>query len=700
MADLNNYKEMNSYAEGTYIMPNKIENVYCRNMDTTPNFGDKYYDTEYVFPNNMTMPVWNNYNMNIPNYNSAAQISEELMPNQLYSTMDDPSARNTNYGTLNVRLCNKDRVFYANNERDGNVHENNVIRYPRFDMNAAPRVNRRSDFPRNTCHARRNLRRNIMHERYNRIRREAPFNMDMYGKNQNRNYSCNCLYIYRNIYKNRYDVVDMKQVHTELIYLIIKYLYYERILPEANEIKRKINKYFPDCPILNNNFINICREDILNIFDIYKANSQEKEDKKSKNYYKKTYNNENICIYLRGIPRDYFINPNDDNENISSYIPLIFIHIIDRFRLQSNDNNHKGGRYILAETLKHTGPYIFRTMKLGRIIHILQKCIDLNILSYFNNNIIPIFTSMSISKTYVSKLHVNETPALKNHQENSINLIKSRISYLLYSFSEDKTKSKGSFSLSRLPLIYKNVYKENINIDQIGYSKLTEFINNEMSDICYISTQHKFQCILLPVMEDEQKHRDKNAKLRKETELKKSLDYIKNYRWERCISYLHYSNCLKDKNIEFELEYNYCNPTLEELKKDMHFYDEEDDNEEESTQNDNPNDKTDDVPLLLPLDVFNLPSTYDMYDSYYKSSTYYSKDEKEDKAKIKFPDNSQNKFDIMCDFKKCENTNISVEESINLNHMYYNFPSSYYVFNYLFNDYVEDLSVVDQIRIQ
>ncbi|KYN93076.1 hypothetical protein PRSY57_0022500, partial [Plasmodium reichenowi] len=134
-------------------------------------------------------------------------------------------------------------------------------------------------------------------------------------------------------------------------------------------------------------------------------------------------------------------------------------------------------------------------------IHILQKCIDLNILSYFNNNIIPIFTSMSISKTYVSKLHVNETPALKNHQENSINLIKSRISYLLYSFSEDKTKSKG-FSLSRLPLIYKNVYKENINIDQIGYSKLTEFINNEMSDICYISTQHKFQCILLPVMED------------------------------------------------------------------------------------------------------------------------------------------------------------------------------------------------------
>ncbi|KYN94040.1 hypothetical protein PRSY57_1438100, partial [Plasmodium reichenowi] len=308
MENLNNYKDMNSYAEGTYIMPNKIENVYCRNLDTTPNFGDKYYDTEYVYPNNMTMPVWNNYNLNIPNYNNAAQISEELIPNQLYSTMDDPSARNTNYGTLNVRLCNKDRMFCANNERGENVHENNIIRYPRFDMNAAPRVNRRSDFSRNTCHARRNLRRNIMHERYNRIRREAPFNMDMYGKNQNRNYSCNCLYIYRNIYKNRYDVVDMKQVHTELIYLIIKYLYYERILPEANEIKRKINKYFPDCPILNNNFINICREDILNIFDIYKANSQEKEDKKSKNYYKKTYNNENICIYLRGISRDYFIN--------------------------------------------------------------------------------------------------------------------------------------------------------------------------------------------------------------------------------------------------------------------------------------------------------------------------------------------------------------------------------------------------------
>ncbi|SOV19192.1 conserved Plasmodium protein, unknown function [Plasmodium gaboni] len=700
MEDFTNYKEMNSYPDGTYIMPNKMENMYCCNLDTTPNFDEKYYNTEYVFPNNMSMPMWNNYNLNISNYNSAPQISEELIQNQLYSTMDDPSVGNTNYGTLNLRLCNKDRIFNANNERYGNIHENNMIRYQRSDMNNnAPRINRRSDFPRNTCHAKKNFKKNMLYDKYNRTRREPPFNMDMYGRNPNRNFSCNCLYIYRKIYKNRYDVVEMKQVHSELIYLIIKYLYYERILPEANEIKRKINKYFPDCTILNNNFINICKDDILDIFHTIKNDSQEKEDKKSKNYYKKTYNNENTCIYIKGISRDFFINPNDDNENISSYIPLIFIHIIDRFRLQSNDNNHKGGRYILAETLKHTGPYIFRTMKLGRIIHILQKCIDLNILSYFNNNIIPIFTSTSISKTYVSRLHVNQTPALKSHKENSINLIKSRISYLLYSFSEDKTKSKG-FSLSRLPLIYKNVYKESINIDQIGYSKLTEFINNEMSDICYISTQHKFQCILLPVMEDDQKHRDKNAKLRKEEELKKSLEYIKNYRWERCISYLHYSNRLKDMNIEFELEYNYCNPTLEKLKKDMYFYREQEDNEQGNIQNENPNNKTNDIPLLLPLDVFNLPSTYDMYDSYYKSSTYYSKDENEDKAKIKFPDNSQNKYDIMYDFKKCENTNISVEESINLNHMYYNFPSSYYVFNYLFNDYVEDLTVVDPIRIQ
>lgn len=47
--------------------------------------------------------------------------------------------------------------------------------------------------------------------------------------------------------------------------------------PEANEIKRKINKYFPDCAVLNNNFINICREDPYKKFEIYRSNAYEKD---------------------------------------------------------------------------------------------------------------------------------------------------------------------------------------------------------------------------------------------------------------------------------------------------------------------------------------------------------------------------------------------------------------------------------------
>ncbi|CRG94583.1 conserved Plasmodium protein, unknown function [Plasmodium gallinaceum] len=679
-----------SVSEKRPNVSNKIENEHNCNLSKNNNYSEKCFENKNIFNKDVVNSLWNNVNTNFPNYGSHL-IPDKININYSYVENNDNSKRKNKYGTLKLKSYNKEKLYFVKNDREKESNEKSILKNVTFDTSNFARNSKKCEFNKNNCNLKKGLKKNNINEKYNKIKKELSNSGEIYIKNSNKNYSCNCINFYKEIYNQKRDITDMKQVHSDFIYLIIKYLYYERILPEANEIKRKINKYFPECAILNNNFINICREDKLRRFEIYKANCYEKDEKKGKIYYKKSFNNENICIYLRGISRDFFINPNDDNENISVYIPLIFIHIIDRFRLQSSDNNHKGGRYILAETLKHTGPYIFRTMKLGRIIHILQKCIDLNILSYFNNNIIPIFTSMSISKTYISKLHVNQTPALKNHKENSINLIKNRISYLLYSYSEDKTKSKG-FSLSRLPLIYKNVYKENINIDQIGYSKLTEFINNEMSDICFISTQHKFQCILLPVVEDEQKHRDKNAKLKKEIELKKSLDYIKNYRWERCISFLYFSNCLKKKDPEFELEYKNCNNIIEELANDTFFL--------ENKKNIGIKEDNLEIPLLLPLDVFNLPSAYDMYESYYNSYTYYNKDEKEDKAIINFIDTTQNKFDIICDFKKCENSNISIEESINLNHMYFNFPSSYYVFHSLFNDYLEEIPIVDQFRIQ
>ncbi|CDU19686.1 hypothetical protein YYC_05772 [Plasmodium yoelii 17X] len=634
---------------------------------------------EDIFLNNPLKGICDYNNSNYTNY-SNPNISERFTYNpNSYIQYNDIFKKNNTGESMKIRSRqNKEKLYYVRNENEIEHDEQNCIRNNMFEINnTLCKTYQKNDFMKINPNIKRGLKKKPnINEKYNKIKKDVLLTSDLYLKSFHKYYPCNCLNVYKEIYKNtKYEISDLKQVHTDLIYLILKYLYYERILPEANEIKRKINKYFPDCAVLNNNFINICREDPYKKFEIYRSNAYEKDLKKGKIIYKKPFNNENICIYLRGVPRDFFINPNDDNENISLYIPLIFIHIIDRFRIQSSDNNHKGGRYILAETLKHTGPYIFRTMKLGRIIHILQKCIDLNILSYFNNNIIPIFTSMSISKTYISKMHVNQTPALKNHKEQSINLIKNRIKSLLYSYSEDKSKTKG-FSLSRLPLIYKNVYKENINIDQIGYSKLTEFINNEMSDICFISTQHKFQCILLPVMEDEQKHRDKNSKLKKEIEIKKSLDYIKKYQWERCITFLHTLHCLKSKHTNFELEYSIpSNNSIDELINDPFFCDNINLVSKESTP-----------PLLLPLNVFNLPSSYDMYNSYFKSNSYYSKDENDDASAIQFLDTSQNKFDIICDFQKYENTNISIEEPININSMYVHSPSSYDVFNSLFND--------------
>ncbi|KJP87693.1 hypothetical protein AK88_02588 [Plasmodium fragile] len=622
----------------------------------------------------------------------------------------------TNYGMNYGANCNANygRRFLPNpahrvspSAKNLPFHERGLLKTPPAGMYTCFRTNKEYELLKYNNQIKKGVKKNCaINEKYHKAKNDytakagdvVPF------KSTNKYAACNCAMVHKNMYlgKNENECTDIKQIHSDFIFLIIKYLYYERILPEANEVKRKISKYFPECPVLNTNFVNICREDINQRFLICKINAHEEEqqeeeeekEKIEKAYFRKTFNNENICIYLRDISKDFFINPNDDTESVLQYIPLLFMHIIDRFRLQSSDNNHKGGRYILAETLKHTGPYIFRTMKLGRIIHILQKCIDLNILSYYNNNIIPIFTSMAISKTYVSKMLVNETPDSKNHKVNSITIIKDRIYRLLHSYSEDKTKGKG-FSLSRLPLIYKNVYKESINIDQIGYSKLTEFINNELSDICFISTQHKFQCILMPLMENEQKHRDKNAKLKKEKQLKESLDYIKNYQWERCISYLHFANYFKNKKTEPQVKQEAPKDTIENLINNSFLIKHK--NYLDRTLK---NDADENMPLLLPLDVFNLPSSHDMYDTYHKSETYYSTNPTEDNSVIKCTDNIQSKCSILYDLKKCVSMDISIEESVNVNHMYHNYPSSYNVFHSLFKDTIEEIPIVDQHRMQ
>ncbi|EDL46276.1 hypothetical protein PVX_118550 [Plasmodium vivax] len=619
----------------------------------------------------------------------------------------------TNYTTNYTTNCgtNYGRRFLPNHSQSLSLspsaknlpfHERGLLKTPPSGMYTFFRPNRKYELFKYNQQIKKGVKKSCpINEKYHKAKNEYTSNTGDVPpfKSANKYASCNCAILHKsmNTHKNENECTDIKQIHSDFIFLIIKYLYYERILPEANEVKRKISKYFPDCGVLNTNFVNICREDIHQRFLICKINpheeEEEEEEKREKAYFRKTFNNENICIYLKDISKDFFINPNDDTESVLQYIPLLFIHIIDRFRLQSSDNNHKGGRYILAETLKHTGPYIFRTMKLGRIIHILQKCIDLNILSYYNNNIIPIFTSMAISKTYVSKMLVNETPDSKNHKENSITLIKDRIYRLLHSYSEDKTKGKG-FSLSRLPLIYKNVYKESINIDQIGYSKLTEFINNELSDICFISTQHKFQCILMPLMENEQKHRDKNAKLKKEKQLKESLDYIKNYQWERCISYLHFSNYFRNKKREPQVKRAAPRDPIEQLINNSFLIKHK--NYLDRTLK---NGSDENVPLLLPLDVFNLPSSYDMYDTYHKSETYYSTNPSEDNSVIKCIDNMQSKCSILYDLEKCVSMDISIEESVNVNHMYHNYPSSYNVFHSLFNDTVEEIPIVDQHRM-
>ncbi|SBS89019.1 conserved Plasmodium protein, unknown function [Plasmodium malariae] len=319
-----------------FALTSNNENVQNYNMPLNLNYSDNCYENTTFFDNSLLKSNWESTNTSLVNYNSPLSTNNVNF-NYAYNQNNDIYKRKNKYGELKLNTFNKEKIYFAKNENEKDYYEKNALRNTPFEINNFSRNTKKFEFLKNSCNFKKGLKKNcIINDKYNKITRELSCIGDMYIKNINRCYACNCSNIYKQIYKNENcNVIDMKQIHNDLIYLIIKYLYYERILPEANEIKRKINKYFPECPVLNNNFINICREDKFKKFEIYKANSYEKEEKKGKIFFKKSFNNENICIYLRGISKDFFINPNDDTENIFQYIPLIFIHLIDRFRIQS-----------------------------------------------------------------------------------------------------------------------------------------------------------------------------------------------------------------------------------------------------------------------------------------------------------------------------------------------------------------------------
>lgn len=566
---------------------------------------------------------------------------------------------------------------------------------------------------------------------------------------------CYCLTYYKEYCLHSSSKTDANQIHCDILNIIILYLYQQQILPDVNELKRKINKYVPSCRVIIANFLKICENDHLNRFYICNFSKRQKyrhlhsqlqlqsdlqlpplEENKT------IYRPENICIFLKGIPNVFLNEVDEDTDNITKYIPTVFIHLLDRFRFQNGNSIHKGGRYILAESLKQTGPYCFRVMALGRIIRILQKCFDLNILSYSNNNnIIPIFTSESVSQTYLTKIKMDKSPYLRYKKEQYTNLVKSRIKKLFKKFVENDYKFEESykrgFALSVLPRAYKNTYGEDLNMEKLGYTKLNEFITNELSDVCYVSSEEKFQCKLIINNGEKIREWEREVKLQKHRETNYFLHYMRKCGWFNRISFFYsgqfYRSDIKDIHT-CNIDTNYVWETLYMaalyIENVMHRRSQEEEtqwNKTNSLQRNaekykvmeqnylqmcgNPsspcninngvhrynkgryNEKKK-VSILLPLDT-TLPSSYDGRTSYRNSPTYYCTAENEDTTTIKFLE-PQTEYDLIHDIKKNQGTDIHIEENITLYTIYKSAYVVYSSYHLLFDDCDADLSHHDK----
>eukprot|EP00921_Rhytidocystis_pertsovi_P004694 GHVQ01008162.1.p1 GENE.GHVQ01008162.1~~GHVQ01008162.1.p1 ORF type:complete len:788 (+),score=110.75 GHVQ01008162.1:238-2601(+) len=286
--------------------------------------------------------------------------------------------------------------------------------------------------------------------------------------------------------------------HVYVMYTAISALYKEQIPPAYEEIRRRLDKHNP-CQFLSSSFLQVCRAHAVvpsnpsnysfpafpaSLSLPFSATPFRLDDKEG-----------DLHIYLNQPPPDFqgFIDPNSSCFPYPvDYLAVVFFHLVDRYRIDPKGEAYKGGRFLLAELLRCDGPYALRELSQGQLCHLLQKCLDLGILSYENNSIRAAVACTALSKAYAARNGAAMKPQDKAKREQRLSLIKTRLAQFLQA-------NPAGLAMCRLPIMYKQEYDCTLNLQSLGYTKLADFLLKEASDLCTIRPSARHRCLVLPV---------------------------------------------------------------------------------------------------------------------------------------------------------------------------------------------------------
>ncbi|ORM41811.1 uncharacterized protein BXIN_0628 [Babesia sp. Xinjiang] len=288
------------------------------------------------------------------------------------------------------------------------------------------------------------------------------------------------------------------------VYDAICDLYNEDILPTLHEIRRKLrrnNAHLVDGTWL----LRICNDDSYRRFQV--VNLAEATNSQNDDGIQHTW-----AIMLAGKPFvQHETEPADPRDLAVVFRYAVFIASTQKLEREEPNEfcdhglrypnlTQIGGRYLFAEYLRKVGPSRFRRLPLGKVVRIVQDAIDLNILSYDGNNVVPSVSSTTTAKKMLAQLDVDKPSStmrretqIRTMKNNIIRLLKetppksneSPVSSLNHSKGRLTLKLSGSdnaIALCKLPIIYKKRFNQEIDFAAGGYSKLTDFLLNEVPE--------------------------------------------------------------------------------------------------------------------------------------------------------------------------------------------------------------------------
>ncbi|KAK2195343.1 bifunctional OST-HTH associated domain/LOTUS-like domain/OST-HTH-LOTUS domain [Babesia duncani] len=271
------------------------------------------------------------------------------------------------------------------------------------------------------------------------------------------------------------------QEELNAIHDVIVDLYKERIVPSVHEIRRKLHRNRLSL-IDGHKLLKICQEDPQKRFEMVNLINDKGSDVQR-----------SWAIALVGKDINDFQNDALDIFNIET----IFKYAIE-ISACSTSGPHDiyaiGGRHLFAEYLQQNGPNNFRRMPLGHIVRIVQAAIDLKILVYRENNLVPVASSLAAARGLTLRMESADSQSFQQRRR-MVSEYKRNIVFLL----EDRLRKKGDrhceapLSLCKLPTVYRQRFGKDLDYTAAGYDKLADLLRKEVPECKVVA----HQCLLL-----------------------------------------------------------------------------------------------------------------------------------------------------------------------------------------------------------